>query len=335
MSSADRNTLTTETGNAIIPLLLTALTNASVGVVLKDTTGDFLYIENLPDYFPQMDPVTARDESLFGADWAGTIQSVGMEVLADGAFRNFKLTRHADGELLACECTISRYALSHERYGVLIVISDLTAERKREDALKALLRELSHRSKNLLAIVQSIASQTARTSGSMNVFLTKFRGRIASLSSSQDLVTDSNWRGARLFELANRQFARYLDEGEKRVTVDGDDVLLSANAATHIGLALHELIVNSTSYGALSGIGGSVRLSSRQTVEPNGLPLVEIFWEEHLGVAASARPVNDAGKANRFGSTVLERVVPAAVGGKSQYDISENGTLYRLAFMDR
>ncbi|MCR2327014.1 hypothetical protein NSR98_25480, partial [Salmonella enterica] len=79
-----------------------------------------------------------------------------------------------------------------------VEISEL---KHREQVLKILLREVSHRSKNLLAIIQSIAMQTARFSGSVDQFLQKFRGRLYSLSNSQDLVTDSNWHGAAFREL--------------------------------------------------------------------------------------------------------------------------------------
>ena len=111
--------------------------------------------------------------------------------------------------------------------------------------LKSLLRELSHRSKNLLAIIQGIATQTARYTLSLDSFLVKFRGRLQSLSHSQDLITDSSWRGAYLFELAEKQFAPYWPDSGVPMPIYGINAHLSPNAAVHLGLALHELIVNS------------------------------------------------------------------------------------------
>ncbi len=215
---------------------------------------------------------------------------------------------------------------------MLIVVVDLTRDRKREDAFKALLRELSHRSKNLLAIVQSIASQSARTSEDLNAFLTKFYGRIASLSFSQDLVTDSNWRGAYFIELANKQFSRYLADGETRVEITGDNVLLPANAATHIGLALHELIVNSTSYGTLSGVGGSVTLTSRRNTALDDTPVIEVAWDERFGTSSANR--SHSGRRKQFSNVVLERIVPTAIGGSATYQASRLGTKYRLSFRE-
>jgi len=80
--------------------------------------------------------------------------------------------------------------------GLITTGVNVTELRMREQVLKILLREVIHCSKNLLAIMQSIAVQTARFSDSVISFLKKFQGRIQSLSHSQDLVTDSNWRGA-------------------------------------------------------------------------------------------------------------------------------------------
>lgn len=80
--------------------------------------------------------------------------------------------------------------------GLITTGVNVTELRMREQVLKILLREVIHCSKNLLAIMQSIAVQTARFSDSVISFLKKFQGRIQSLSHSQDLVTDSNWKGA-------------------------------------------------------------------------------------------------------------------------------------------
>ena len=94
--------------------------------------------------------------------------------------------------------------------GVITTAVDVTERKRREQTLRALLREVSHRSKNLLAIIQSIATQTGRYSGTIDAFLSRFRGRLQSLASSQDLVTSSNWRGADLRELVRGQVGRYV-----------------------------------------------------------------------------------------------------------------------------
>ena len=108
--------------------------------------------------------------------------------------------------------SIRRRGKSGSVSGIVSTIVDVTSQKHREQTLRTLLREVSHRSKNLLAIIQSIATQTGRYSGSIDVFLTRFRGRIQSLASSQDLVTSSNWRGATLSELVAGQVSRYCED---------------------------------------------------------------------------------------------------------------------------
>src|SRR5690606_26338767 len=93
--------------------------------------------------------------------------------------------------------------------GIITTIVETTDQKRREQTLRVLLREVSHRSRNLLAIIQSIATQTGRYSSTVDGFLARFRGRLQSLASSQDLVTSSNWRGADLGDLVHGQAARF------------------------------------------------------------------------------------------------------------------------------
>ena len=93
--------------------------------------------------------------------------------------------------------------------GIVTTAVETTEQKRREQTLRVLLREVSHRSRNLLAIIQSIATQTGRYSSTIDGFLSGFRGRLQSLASSQDLVTSSNWRGADLGDLLLGQVSRY------------------------------------------------------------------------------------------------------------------------------
>ncbi|PYE26621.1 two-component sensor histidine kinase [Rhizobium sp. PP-CC-3A-592] len=214
---------------------------------------------------------------------------------------------------------------THGTNGILSVITDISETRHRERVLKTLLRELSHRSKNLLAIIQGIATQTARQALSLESFMVKFRGRIQSLAYSQDLVTDSSWRGAFLFALAEKQFAAYWSEPRMPIVATGINAHLSPNAALHIGLALHELIVNSASHGAIAAGVNSLTLDCFETVF-NDKPALELAWIEHLPDADHTRDHDEPS----FARTVLERVVPIAVAGKALYITSADRIEYHL-----
>ena len=207
--------------------------------------------------------------------------------------------------------------------GLIGTSFDITEQKRREETLKTLLRELSHRSKNLLAIIQSLASQTARHSVTVPEFLVRFRGRIQSLSYSQDIVTDADWRGADLMSLVTMQVERYAPDGMDQIEMEAPDVYLSPTASLHVGLALHELAVNAASYGALSVPGGGVSITARFDRNADGERLI-LVWQERNGPRVRAE--RDA----RFGTSTLERIVPNAVGGDAELDYLPGGIRYTL-----
>ncbi|WP_245396578.1 sensor histidine kinase [Jiella sonneratiae] len=207
--------------------------------------------------------------------------------------------------------------------GIIGTSSDITDQKRREETLKTLLRELSHRSKNLLAIIQSLASQTARHSLTVPEFLVRFRGRIQSLSYSQDIVTDADWRGADLESLVTTQVERYAPDGMDQIDFRPVDAYLSPTASLHVGLALHELAVNAASYGSLSVPGGTVAIQAR-VERQDGEAVLVIIWQERGG--PRVRPERDA----RFGTSTLERIVPNAVGGEARLEYLPEGIRYTL-----
>jgi two-component sensor histidine kinase len=209
--------------------------------------------------------------------------------------------------------------------GVVTTKVETTEQKRREQTLKTLLREVSHRSKNLLAIIQSMATQTGRYSDTLADFLVRFRGRLHSLASSQDLVTSSNWRGAKLRDLVSSQAERYLANPTRSLRFDGDDPYLNPNAALHIGLAMHELAVNSVSYGALSQPQGFVEVTARLIQSPEGDKTLLLIWAENIGAHHTRH------SAKRFGSVALERVVPTSLNGQSSLEITDSHLEYRLS----
>jgi two-component sensor histidine kinase len=208
--------------------------------------------------------------------------------------------------------------------GIMTAKVETTEQKRREQTLKILLREVSHRSKNLLAIIQSIATQTGRYTDNVADFLNRFRGRLHSLASSQDLVTSSNWRGAELHELIFGQLGRYGSNPAQNLRLSGDSPYLNPNAALHIGLAMHELAVNSVSYGALSRPNGFVEVKSELTRSPSGDKVLCLTWLENIGNNDNQR------NHKRFGSVALERIVPTSLNGKSSLEITGDRLEYRL-----
>ena len=291
-------------------LLERAIAGAGISVTLQDADLLFQYAENLPDHLTLPAGLVGMDDrALFGDTDGARVLSAKQAVLVNGEPSTVEVECRTPEGLRIYELKLER-AGSGRHTGVLTFMSEVTDVRHRERVLKSLLRELSHRSKNLLAIIQGIATQTARHTVSLDYFLVKFRGRLQSLSNSQDLITDSSWRGAFLFELAEKQFAPYWPEGAPPLQVRGIDAHLTPNAAVHVGLALHELIVNSVSHGALSAGAVSILLGCHK-LEVDGREAIEIVWQESVPPHRQEGEFED----RNFGRTVLERVVPASING--------------------
>jgi PAS domain S-box-containing protein len=162
---------------------------------------------------------------------------------------------------------------------------DITERKNWETRQAMLLRELSHRVKNTLAVVQSLARQTLRSSPSTGSFVEAFEGRIRSLAASHTLLTEVDWGGAMLETVIRHQVAALADDNHERIRLNGPSVLLSAEVATQLGLVLHELATNAVKHGALSGPEGQVDIV--WTVTKNRLRLV---WREYGGPRIEGEP---------------------------------------------
>lgn len=175
---------------------------------------------------------------------------------------------------------------------------DITERHKADEVRNLLVGELNHRVKNTLAIVQSLASQTARTTRSIGDFVSGFTGRLQSLSSAHNVLTDTNWSGAELRELVKTQIDVIAGDGRK-IELDGPDVFVPAQAALQLTLILHELTTNALKHGALSQAGGRISISWSVTREP--VPALHLTWQE-LGGPRVAKPVSRG-----FGLSLIER----------------------------
>lgn len=291
-----------------------------------DLTCDFS--QNLPPHWPAAEPVGRTDAELYDTALAERLTALRVDVLSDQIARSTEVICQQSGRARTFEIAMSLdIDAEGSVLGLISTITDITVEREREHAIANLLREVSHRSRNLLAIVQSIAMQTGAHSGSMEGFLDRFRGRLQALAGTQDLVTDTNWRGALLRDLVSGQIGR-LGGGASPISLKGDDVMLGPNAALHVGLALHELATNAVLHGALSSDPpGSVAITARLAPRPSSFDSLELVWIERM-----ARPRPSAGlRPRRFGMLILDRIVPDAVGGTAEFGIETDEVRYRLS----
>jgi two-component sensor histidine kinase len=192
-------------------------------------------------------------------------------------------------------------------------------ERKEGEAhLRLLLRELTHRSKNLLAVIQAMARQTARHTGSIETFLTQFSARLQALAASHDLLVRESWYGASLGELIRSQLGGYLDGSSNQVSIDGPAIALKPEAAQNLGLALHELAVNAAKFGALSVPTGRVSITWCRRESTDG-SAVELDWRERLGPKVKVR------RKKGFGTMVIERNLARALDAEINMDFDPDG----------
>lgn len=309
--------------------LMQAIQSADIFVLYQTSDLVYRWAKNLPDLFKDGWHENCRDTDFLNAELADNMETIKLQVLASGTPQTLEASfKHGDQPIwyrFSIDCHRNEQG---EVLGLITTGVNVSELRRREQILKILLREVSHRSKNLLAIIQSIANQTAGFTTNIDDFVRKFHGRIQSLSQSQDLVTESNWRGASLRELLQTQSQGYFPENSDSIVINGDDPYLFPGAALHIGLAFHELIVNSLFYGALMHEGGRISITCYVEHELEECPQAVISWHEFF-VPEKNDDGDNINKA-RFGSAVLERIVPAAVSGEAVYEIGSGHVTYRL-----
>ncbi|MFN3868092.1 MAG: PAS domain S-box protein [Hyphomicrobiaceae bacterium] len=181
---------------------------------------------------------------------------------------------------------------------VLETNRDITDRRRADEIRNLLVAELNHRVKNTMAIIQSIATQTARTAPTVDRFVSSFNGRLQSLASAHNVLTDSYWTGASIKALIQSQLA-VVGGHEDRIDISGDDVFLPAQTALQFTLILHELATNAVKHGSLSTDSGRIAINwSVLGGEPSH---IELTWRESGGPAVS--PPARRG----FGLNLIER----------------------------
>ena len=199
-------------------------------------------------------------------------------------------------------------------------LRDITDRKRAHDHLQFLLHETSHRSKNLLAIIQAIASQTARSAGTIEEFEKRFSQRLQAIAVSQELLVNENWTRANLDDLVRGQLSAFAEPGP-RLELAGPPVFLTPNAAQQVGLALHELATNAVKYGAWSLPTGKVSVDWVMSEDDEQC---QLSWRESGGPPVT--PPSILG----FGSTVIDTLVAQSLNGNVTIDYAPEGFSWKL-----
>lgn len=188
-----------------------------------------------------------------------------------------------------------------------------------ERRLTALIDELNHRVKNILAVIQSIVTRTLRHGADIDVARDLLIGRIHAMSNVVSLLSESQWQGVKLKGLFE---ARAIPHAE-RIAVTGPDIVVSARAAQSLSLLFFELASHSDE--GLSLVGKHPHIVAQWEVDGDGADATFRFrWEEFNTSAATRRPDSE------FGVILLDRVAPEALGGTSKRYFTDVSYVYEL-----
>jgi PAS domain S-box-containing protein len=262
----------------------------------------------------------------YGDEHLPDFTGLNADVRSGHAVHRDVVRRHKDGRLIDVAISVApMYDDAGRLLGISSIIRDISERKAREKHIEFLMRELSHRSKNLLAVVQAIAGQTARYSTGMDEFLTGFSQRLHAMARAQDLLVARNWEGALLSDLVRSQLAPFTEDVTARIEMSGPELELRPDAVHNLTLALHELATNAAKYGALSVPDGKVAVDWHlDDGAPDDDSGFHMSWQERNGPAV--RPPERKG----FGHVVIADMVGNALRGRVTLDFHRSGLCWRL-----
>jgi len=195
-----------------------------------------------------------------------------------------------------------------------LLVEARAAETRRRD----LAHEMAHRMKNLLSMVQAVATQTLRQSTSMEEGRLAISQRLTALARAQDILTLSDYEEATICEVVAATIAPH-QTADRRIRSCGPDMLLTSQQALGLSLAIHELATNAAKYGALS----------------NGSGTVDVGWTNEHGTFVfdwieRGGPAVVAPQRRGFGSKLIERIVASYFNGEGRIDFAPGGIAFRL-----
>lgn len=195
-------------------------------------------------------------------------------------------------------------------------ITDETERRAREEREKLILNEMNHRAKNVLAVVQVLARQTAKRNP--EDYVSQLEARIAGLSASHNVLVQNSWEDVPFDELIRSQLGHFEHMIGDRIRISGPPTKIKATAAQGFGLALHELATNAAKYGALSTDSGSVAIAWSE-IDEGDRRILELTWIESGG------PEVVVPERSGFGSFMIEKGLASQFGCEVVLDYDPKG----------
>jgi PAS domain S-box-containing protein len=238
--------------------------------------------------------------------------------------RNYDTIRRCkDGRMLNVSLTISPiFGQNGDVVGVSKIARDITERKVAQETQMLLMRELNHRSKNVLAVADAIVRQTAKNCEPSEL-VSRVSRRLYALSVNQDLLIERNWRGAAVSDIVRAQVSALLENLTSRVTFDGPPIVVAPAAAQALSMAIFELTANAMKYGALSSAAGRVDIQW-DISQPDGVRQFNMSWRESGGPPV-LKP-----QTTGFGHSIIRDMVARSLDGQASLEFSEPGVLWEI-----
>jgi PAS domain S-box-containing protein len=263
-------------------------------------------------------PTIENIRSFVHADDLTRIQKLIKEGTAEPTFESEVRILRPNGQVRCCICAA---ALTRNAEGRVVRVSgvtiDITDLKEAEERRTLLVREVDHRARNALAVVQSIVRLTK--AGTIDAYVRAVEGRIRALSTAHALLSGSRWEGADLGGLVDEEMAPYQGGESERIVVQGPAVFLSPATAQILALVLHELATNAAKYGGLSNRSGQVMLTWRVCEG-----CLALTWQE-TGGPAVVPPASQG-----YGTRVIAASVERQMGGRMLFDWQSAGLIFTM-----
>lgn len=321
-----------EQKQAIERLDLALDAGAIQGTWVWDVPADRVTADERFAYTFGIDPNEARDgfsieravDAVHPDDGVRVGAAIDAALEAGGPYRCEYRARNALGEYRWVEAS-GRVELSADGTPLRFpgVAVDIAARREAEERERLLAREVDHRAKNLLGVIQSVVQLTR--GDDVGELKTAVTGRIQALARAHSLLAAGRWEGVELGALVHEELAAFGREGSDRIRIEGARLRLRPGASQALALAIHELATNAAKYGALSVEAGSVHVAWRQRGTSGDSSQLELIWTERGGPAVQAPP-----EQRGFGSTVIRSSVERQLGGSLDLQWAAAGLVCRM-----
>lgn len=294
-----------------------------------DAEGNFTYVNARWEELTGLPkPKVTQDwkGAIHPGDWDAAVEKFNRTVARNKLFEDEWRLRMADGSyrwVQSRAVPVFRESQPVRWFGTVI---DIDKAHRLSEARDLLASELSHRIKNIFAVVSGLIALRARGKPEVREFADELNSAVRALGTAHDYVRPDDGRGAdRLKGLLEDLLAPYDDADGKRVSITGDDVDIGPRAATPLALIFHELATNAAKYGALGDPDGAVTIELRMRSGEDDQ--VCVFWRESSGKSDLREEQGGEG----FGSRMLRMAIEGQLSGTFSRSFSDDGLDVNIA----